>query len=285
MASGLNRGGDMNLKTTFMPTSVPQKFDYKSLLLLSLALFVVRPAGRVSAAENAASADNGRFPLNVNARVFVNNYIRENKEVLQAVQQRSRLPFKMMDAIFTRYGLPREIKYLAVIESELKPTALSAVGARGPWQLMPETAQLLGLTINTDQDDRIQYYKSTVAAAKYLKDLYSEFGDWLLVVAAYNGGASQVYRAIHKAGSRSFWDLQYFLPAESRLHVKKFIATHYYFEGQGSVATLTRAECMACAADARTAGVPTAYATKQFSQPAIFRPATPARASSSSLVL
>jgi membrane-bound lytic murein transglycosylase D len=254
LAPGLNKTGELYLKTDFMLTSVPQKFDYKSLLLFSLALFTIVPAGRVPAAENAVPMDNGRFPLNANARVFVNNYISKNKEVLQAVQQRSRLPFKLIDAIFTRYGLPKEIKYLAVIESELKPEALSAVGARGPWQLMPETAQLLGLTINTGQDDRIQYYKSTVAAAKYLRDLYSEFGDWLLVVAAYNGGASQVYRAIHKAGSRSFWDLQYFLPAESRLHVKKFIATHYYFEGQGSAATLTRAECMACAVNSPMPG-------------------------------
>lgn len=230
-----------------MLTSVPTKFAYKSLLLFSLAFFATRPAGRVPGAENAAAADSRRFPLNGNTRVFVNNYIKENNEVLDAIQRRSRSPFKLMDAIFLRYGLPKEMKYLAVIESELKPTALSPVGARGPWQLMPGTAQLLGLTVNTDQDDRTQYYKSTIAAAKYLRDLHSEFGDWLLVVAAYNSGPAQVYRAMRKAGSRNFWDLQYFLPAESRLHVKKFIATQYYFEGQGSVTTLTRAECVAYA--------------------------------------
>ncbi|HMH23601.1 MAG TPA: lytic transglycosylase domain-containing protein [Puia sp.] len=256
-----------------MLTAVPSKFAYKSLLLLSLALFAIRPAGSVPTAENAASADKSRFPLNVNARVFVNNYIKENKELLEAVQRRSRSPFKLMDAIFTRYGLPKEVKYLAVIESELKPTALSPVGARGPWQLMPETAQLLGLTINTEQDDRTQYYKSTVAAAKYLKDLYAEFGDWLLVVAAYNGGSAQVYHAIHKAGSRNFWNLQYFLPAESRLHVKKFIATHYYFEGQGSVTTLTRAECIACAANSPTTGTLTANSALSFAWMAVPRTA------------
>jgi len=244
----------LNPKTTYMLTSVPAKFDYKSLLLFSVALFAILPAGCISGAENPSAAYTGRFPLNVHARVFVNNYIQENKEVLQAVQRRSQSPFKLIDAIFTRYGLPKEVKYLAVIESELKPTALSPVGARGPWQLMPGTAQLLGLTVNADQDDRTQYYKSTVAAAKYLRDLHAEFGDWLLVVAAYNGGAAQVYRAINKAGSRNFWDLQSYLPAESRLHVKKFIATHYYFEGQGSVTTLTKAECLACAATALKAG-------------------------------
>src|SRR3979411_2406460 len=124
-----------------MLTTVLSTLAYRSLLLFSLVLFSFRPVARVPAAENAVSADNSRFPLNVNARVFVNNYIKENKEVLQAVPQRSRSTFKLIDAIFARYGLPKEVKYLAVIESELKPTALSPVGARGPWQLMPETAQ------------------------------------------------------------------------------------------------------------------------------------------------
>ncbi len=234
-------------------TSLHSGILQKIIFLLLFTLLTVGPAGRIQATENAMPMHNDRFPLNVKASLFVNNYIRENKDVLKEVKERSRVPFKLIDGIFLRYGLPKEVKYLAVIESELKPTALSPVGARGPWQLMPETAQLLGLTINQGLDERTQYYKSTVAAAKYLRDLYREFGDWLLVVAAYNGGSAQVYHAIHKAGSRNFWDLQYSLPAESRLHVKKFIATHYYFEGQGSIATLTRAECMAYAVNMQVA--------------------------------
>ena len=75
-----------------------------------------------------------------------------------------------------------------------------------------------------------------------LKDLYNEFGDWLLVIAAYNGGTGHVYTAMRKSGSRNFWDLQYYLPAESRNHVKKFIGTHYIFEGQGGITTLTKDE-------------------------------------------
>jgi len=81
-----------------------------------------------------------------------------------------------------------------------------------------------------------------VAAAKYLRDLYGEFGDWLLVLAAYNSGPAPVYRAIRKSGSRNFWCLEKYLPAESRDHVRKFIASHYYFEGNGGVTTLTRTE-------------------------------------------
>lgn len=162
---------------------------------------------------------------------FVNSYIRNNDECLVNVKERSEGPFAIIDSVLHHYGLPLELKYLAVIESELKPTALSRVGAKGPWQLMPGTAHVLGLKVSRRHDDRINFYKSTNAAAKYLRDLHHEFGDWLLVLAAYNGGPRPVYRAIHKSHSRDFWALQRYLPRESREHVKKFIATTYYFEG------------------------------------------------------
>jgi membrane-bound lytic murein transglycosylase MltF len=164
---------------------------------------------------------------------FVDRYIRNNDESLIKVRKRSQTPFAIIDSVLTQYKLPLELKYLAVIESELKPTALSRVGAKGPWQLMPETAHDLGLKVNRKADERINFYKSTRAAAKYLRDLHREFGDWLLVLAAYNGGPVPVYRAIHKSHSRNFWTLQRYLPAESRWHVKKFIATAYYFEAEG----------------------------------------------------
>jgi membrane-bound lytic murein transglycosylase D len=189
-----------------------------------------------------ASAKARKAPLNKHVVKFVKQYIQKNNEDLFRIRQKSKSPFMVMDAVFKSYDLPVELKYLAVIESELKPTALSRVGAAGPWQLMPETAKILGLKVSSKYDERTQYKKSTKAAARYLKDLYAEFGDWLLVLAAYNGGPGPVYHAIHKSGSRNFWNLQYYLPAESREHVKKFIATHYYFEGQGSMTTLTKEE-------------------------------------------
>ena len=150
--------------------------------------------------------------------------------------------FNMMDNILANYGLPTELKYLAVIESKLKTGAVSWAGAVGPWQFMPATAKGYGLKVTSSRDDRRDYFKSTHAAAKYLKSLFHEFGDWLLVIAAYNGGPGNVYSAIKKSKSRNFWDLQYYLPTESRNHVKKFIGTHYIFEGQGGVTTLTKAE-------------------------------------------
>jgi len=107
---------------------------------------------------------------------------------------------------------------------------------------MPGTAKCLGLKVNRHIDERTNFNLSTRAAARYLKDLYAQFDDWLLVIAAYNGGPKPVHTAIRESGSKNFWVIQKHLPAESREHVKKFIATHYYFEGHGSETTLTRSE-------------------------------------------
>jgi membrane-bound lytic murein transglycosylase D len=95
---------------------------------------------------------------------------------------------------------------------------------------MSYTAKDYGLQVNGFVDERTDYYKSTNAAARYLLTLYKDLKDWLLVIAAYNGGPGRVYSAIRQAGSRNFWALQYYLPEESRNHVKKFIATHYIME-------------------------------------------------------
>jgi len=180
--------------------------------------------------------------LNPKALSFIQDYLEDDREELENVRSYGRPYFTLIEGILAQYGLPKELKYLAVIESNLKSSAVSRVGAKGPWQLMPQTARDLGLKVNHNIDERKNYTKSTRAAALYLRDLYNELGDWLLVIAAYNTGTVNVYRAIHRSGSRNFWDLEKFLPMESRNHVKKFIGTQYMFEGQGSVTTLTREE-------------------------------------------
>ena len=180
--------------------------------------------------------------LNPRAISFVQDFMIRNQEEMDEMKSWGRPYFDLIDGVLAQYGLPTQLKYLAVIESNLKPTALSSVGAAGPWQLMPATARLLGLKVNRKVDERKNYSKSTKAAALYLRDLYTELGDWLLVIAAYNGGTANIYRAMKKSHSRDFWNLQYYLPAESRVHVKKFIGTQYTFEGQGSVTTLTKDE-------------------------------------------
>ena len=180
--------------------------------------------------------------LNSNATKFVKDYVSKNSICLSKIKERSDNYFTVMDKVFSSYNLPLQLKYLAVVESELKLKAVSQVGAVGLWQLMPGTAKELGLKVSSKYDERRLCYKSTKAAAIYLNDLYKQFGDWLLVIAAYNSGPGPVYSAIKKSGSRNFWRLQQYLPTETKLHVKRFIGTHYYFEGGGSITTLTKAE-------------------------------------------
>ena len=175
--------------------------------------------------------------VNPNAESYMQDYLRQHSNSLVKMKGWGQPYFNLIDNILSQYGLPRELKYLAVIESNLSTGATSWVGAGGPWQFMPYTARDYGLVVNRALDERRDYYKSTHAAARYLLTLYSQMHDWLLVIAAYNGGPGKVYSAIKKSGSRNFWALQYYLPEESRNHVKKFIATHYIMEGSGGITT------------------------------------------------
>ena len=203
-------------------------------ILATCALFlVVAPA-----VDAGTSSTEDKAPLNKHVKQFVKTYIRENKKNLYNIKQRSHSPFTIIDSVFNHYGLPVQLKYLAVVESELKTKAVSRVGAVGPWQLMPTTARILGLKVTARHDERKDYYKSTRAAARHLSDLHEEFGDWLLVFAAYNCGEGPVYSAMHQSGSTNFWKLQHYLPRETRDYVNKFIATCYYFEGARSLSML-----------------------------------------------
>lgn len=183
------------------------------------------------------------FQLNPKAIEFVEGYIAREKDDLEKMREWGKPYFNIYNKVLAQYGLPTELKYLSVIESNLSSTLRSHAGAVGPWQLMPDEAKRYGLKMGKGaKDERTDFYKSTVAASKLLNELYSEFGDWLLVVAAYNGGVGGVKRAIKKAGSSNFWDMQYYLREETRNHVKKFIATHYVLEGGGGWTCLTAEE-------------------------------------------
>jgi membrane-bound lytic murein transglycosylase D len=180
--------------------------------------------------------------LNPRAISFVEDYMQKNSKKLNDMKGWGKPYFDMMDVILSQHGIPREMKYLAVIESHLKSYAVSWAGAVGPWQFMPATARRMGLVVNYSIDERTNYFKSTHAAASYLTELYSQYGDWLLVIAAYNGGPGNVDAAIRRSKSKDFWLLQNYLPTESKNHVKKFIATHYIMEGQGGITTVTKQE-------------------------------------------
>ena len=182
-----------------VPASFTEAADPRSYLFSELFL-----------ATSVGGSNGSR--LNPKALNFIQDYVKENWEELQQVRMTGTPYFNLIEGILTQYDLPGELKYLAVIESNLKSSAVSRVGAVGPWQLMPQTARDLGLKVNKNVDERRNYVKSTRAAAMYLKDLYNQLGDWLLVIAAYNAGTANVYHAIHRSGSRNFWDLQYYLP-------------------------------------------------------------------------
>ncbi len=190
---------------------------------------------------NGVSAEH----LNPRAVKFVEDYMAKHTSSMTEMKSWGKPYFDMMDAILEQHGLPKEMKYLAVIESQLKSNARSWAGAVGPWQFMPATARNMGLKVTRKVDERRDLYKSSHAAAKYLSNLFDLYGDWLLVIAAYNSGPGTVNGAIKRSGSRDFWTLQNFLPLESRNHVKKFIATHYIMEGEGGVTTLTKTEVAA----------------------------------------
>ncbi len=161
---------------------------------------------------------------------FVRKYLELHNRTLGSVQNNSPKPFSLMDDVLEKKNLPKELKYLAVIESALNHNAVSHAGAVGPWQLMSTTARMMGLSVTRKHDDRRDWDKSTVAAVKYLELLYSQLNDWLLVIAAYNSGPTPVQRAIERTGSRNFWDIKEYLPRETQGHVLAFIATASIFE-------------------------------------------------------
>ena len=136
--------------------------------------------------------------------------------------------FPMFEQALDKHGLPLELKYLPVIESALNPVAVSRAGATGLWQFMLRTGKGYGLEVNSLVDERRDPHKSTDAAARYLKDLYAIYGDWNLVIAAYNCGPGNVNKAIARSGGkRDYWQIYNRLPRETRGYVPAFIAANY----------------------------------------------------------
>lgn len=161
---------------------------------------------------------------------YTEKYLRSHHRTITTVKERSLKVFPMIDSVLEMNGLPKELKYLAVIESALNNHARSRVGAVGPWQFMSYTGREMGLVVNSRRDDRKDWVKSTAAATKYMIELYNELEDWLLVIAAYNSGPRPVLRAINRTGSRNFWDLKPYLPRETQGHVLAFVATATIYE-------------------------------------------------------
>lgn len=145
----------------------------------------------------------------------------------------------IFEDIFNRYGLPLELKAMAIIESALNPVAVSRAGAKGMWQFMYNTAKTYGLRIDSYVDERLDVEKAADAAARYLRDQYNIFGDWCLAISAYNCGAGNVNKAIRRAGGRKdFWSIYPYLPKETRGYMPAFVGALYamtYYKEYGIV--------------------------------------------------
>lgn len=167
-------------------------------------------------------------PYNEVVRRYILRYVKHNPRQLASLQRKADYYFPLFEDILGKYDLPFELCYLPVIESALNPQARSHMGAVGLWQFMPATGKKYGLEVNSLVDERMDPIRSTEAACRFLKALYSIFGDWNLVIAAYNCGPGNVNKAIHRAGGkRDFWSIYPFLPKETRGYLPIFIAASY----------------------------------------------------------
>ncbi|MEA2043654.1 MAG: transglycosylase SLT domain-containing protein [Bacteroidota bacterium] len=168
------------------------------------------------------------FPLKYNDKVasWIKLYIKRNNRSPYLIGMTDYY-FPMFEEILDRYNMPLELKYIPIIESALNPEARSRMGAVGLWQFMYSTGKMYGLQVNSYVDERSDPVKSTHAAALFMKDLYELYGDWTLVLAAYNCGPGNVNKAIRRSGKRSFWDIYPYLPRETRGYVPAYIAAAY----------------------------------------------------------
>lgn len=169
------------------------------------------------------------MPFNSVVRNYIDMYANRRRQLVENMLGMSLYYMPIFESALDRYNMPLELKYLPVIESALNPVAVSRAGATGLWQFMLATAQGEGLEVNSVVDERRDPYRSSDAAARYLKKLYDIFGDWSLAIASYNCGPGNVTKAIRRAGfnAKDFWAIYPYLPSETRGYVPAFIAANY----------------------------------------------------------
>ncbi len=162
---------------------------------------------------------------------IIKHYLKNRPETLANLMGRAKYYFPMFEEYLDKYDIPLELKYLAIVESALKPNARSRVGAKGLWQFMYATGAMYNLKVSSYVDERSDPIKATEAACKYLSKLYSIFKDWDLALAAYNSGPGNVNKAIRRSGGKkNYWNIRHYLPRETAGYVPAFYATYYIFE-------------------------------------------------------
>jgi len=161
---------------------------------------------------------------------IIKSYLKNRRKYYPNFMARAAYYFPMIEKYLDQYDIPLEMKYLALVESALKPKAKSRVGATGLWQFMYPTGKQYKLKVSSYVDERQDPIKATIAACKYLNDLYRIFGDWDLALAAYNSGPGNVSKAIRRSGGyKNYWNIRPFLPRETAGYVPAFYATMYLF--------------------------------------------------------
>lgn len=167
------------------------------------------------------------MPYNDEVREMIDKYTGRLRRSVSYMLGASNFYMPLFEKVLETYNLPLELKYLPIIESALNPNAVSRVGAAGLWQFMVQTGKQYGLKVNSLVDERRDPVKSSYAAARFLSDLYKIYGDWSLVIAAYNCGPENVRKAMHRSGKSDFWGIYPYLPRETQGYVPAFIAANY----------------------------------------------------------
>ncbi len=205
---------------------------YLCLSIFTVELYGTSVSGDISEEELESKvlklSNNIDFRFTKDVKEYIDIYTKKYKVSTSNILSNVPIYFPIFEDIITNKNLPEELKVLAIVESHLKVNAKSSAGAAGLWQMIKGTAELYKLNVGSNIDERYSVEQSTKAAMNFLEDLYSEFGDWTLALAAYNCGPGGVKRAIRKSGGKTdFWEIKKYLPKETRKYVPKFIAISY----------------------------------------------------------